>query len=171
MSEHIQQTIATLQEQLRKHLEAAAETKRVINSLCRTVGRAPIYADEEQIDHPANIRRDQWYGQPLSTAIREYLTMRRSANQGPATVNEIHDALVLGGYEFEAKDDDNAKRGLRVSLTKNTAIFHRLPGGNTFGLIEWYPNAKRERQVADDQQKDQVVRPALPASPKEVASG
>lgn len=25
---------------------------------------------------------------------------------------------------------------------KNTTVFHRLPGGGTYGLLSWYPNAK-----------------------------
>lgn len=149
MSDHIDQTIATLQDQLRKHLDAAAETRRVINSLCRAVNREPLYLEAEQDHGTTSIRRDQWYGQPLATAMREYLTMRRSAGLGPATAQEIHAALAAGGYLFDTKDDDNAKRGIRISLTKNTAIFHKLPGGNTFGLAEWYPNAKRERPSQD----------------------
>jgi hypothetical protein len=61
---------------------------------------------------------------------------------GPATVKEIYDALKAGGYKFETKNDANAMRNLRISLTKNTSIFHKLPGGE-FGLNEWYPKLKK----------------------------
>lgn len=74
--------------------------------------------------------------------------MRRTANLGPATVGEIYDALLAGGYNFESKDTANGKRGLRVSLTKNSSIFHRLPDGKTFGLASWYPKIKENGKAS-----------------------
>jgi len=115
-----------------------------INSLLTMAGKEAVYPDADlsesgQTGSLANIASDRWYGQPLATAIRDYLSMRRSSGNGPATVAEIYDSLVTGGFEFEAKSDDYAKRGLRGSLTKNPATFHRLPDGKKFGLTEWYP--------------------------------
>lgn len=121
-------------------------------------GEQPRYMDADLATTlgTSSIRRDQWYGQPISTAIREYLTMRRASNAGPSTVNEIYDALTQGGFKFDAKDEENAKRGLRISLTKNTSIFHRLPDGKHYGLIEWYPDIKvrKERLSAADDTAD-----------------
>lgn len=96
------------------------------------------------------IRNDQFYGQPLATAIREFLQMRKAAGGGAASVKEIYDALVRGGFKFEARDDVNAQRGLRQSLTKNSITFHKLPNGN-YGLLEWYPNAKPARPDRDEE--------------------
>jgi len=90
------------------------------------------------------IQSDQFYGQPLASSIRTILELRKALNQGPATINEIHAALVEGGFGFETKNEDNAKRGLRISITKNTSLFHKLPNGK-FGLLEWYPNAKQPK--------------------------
>jgi hypothetical protein len=70
--------------------------------------------------------------------------MRRALKQGPAGLSDIYSALVRGGYKFETKNEENAKRGLRQSLTKNVAQFHKLPNG-MFGLTEWYPKVGRRR--------------------------
>ncbi|HEU0052539.1 MAG TPA: hypothetical protein VFQ39_05150, partial [Longimicrobium sp.] len=142
--------------------------KRAANALCQLEGREPVYAEVEQRTERAaySIRRDQWYGQPLSTAVREYLSMRRASNRGPATVNEIYEALANGGFLFEAKGAENAKRGLRISLRKNSSIFHRLPDGS-YGLIEWYPEAKarKDREPEEDaEDAEDEVRP----TPKKV---
>ena len=39
----------------------------------------------------------------------------------------------------------HALRNLSISLAKNTQTFTRLPNG-TFGLAEWYPNVKAQKQ-------------------------
>lgn len=86
----------------------------------------------------------EFYGQPLAVVVRRILEKRRIANQGPATVAEIYDTMLLGDYNFETANADNAKRSLRISLTKNSSTFHKLPSGK-YGLREWYP-ALRDRR-------------------------
>jgi hypothetical protein len=139
------QSLAAVQVHIQSLESELADAKRVANNMSTRAGRGPIYAEVEQpgVANLASIRSDQFYGKSLATAIREYLTIRRSANVGPATVTEIHAALLNGGFEFETKEPDNAKRNLRISLTKNTALFHRMPDGAHYGLVEWYPEAKR----------------------------
>ena len=90
----------------------------------------------------ATITNDTFYSKPQQRAIREYLEMRKAANLGPAKPREIYDALVQGGYEYEAKSPDIAMVGLRALLRKRTHVFHKLPNG-TYGLTAWYPNAKK----------------------------
>lgn len=144
MADHIKQTIADLQAKLKEQEAAVLDSKRLINNLCKLAGMPEMYAEAElqAASGPSlSIQSDQFYGQPLSTCIRQILEMRRALKQGPATVNDIYDSLAAGGFKFETKNEDNAKRGLRISLTKNTAIFHKLPNGK-FGLLEWYPSAK-----------------------------
>lgn len=128
-----------------------AEQKRVVNGLCETAGRPLLYSniDAASSVNLGNIQPDQFYGQPLATAMRSILEMRKATGRGPATVREIYDTLTQGGFKFEAKDE-NALRGLRQSLTKNSGVFHKLPQGS-YGLLEWYPNAKPARpDEADD---------------------
>lgn len=148
MSDHIRATIADLQIKLGEQEQTVAKTKTLINQLCEIAGLAPMYAPSELAGDGGvslSIRSDQFYGQPLATCVRNILEMRKALNQGAATVNEIYAALIEGGFAFETKNEDNAKRGLRISITKNTALFHKLPNGK-IGLTEWYPNAKTKRK-------------------------
>lgn len=144
MTDHIRQTIADLQDELRQQEAAALDTKKLINLLCDRAGLPKLYCDQElQISGSVSmsIRSDQFYGQPLVTALREVLIMRRTLDQGPATINDLFASLIEGGFAFDTKNEDNAKRGLRISITKNSSVFHKLPNGK-IGLLEWYPNAK-----------------------------
>lgn len=154
----IDSTIADLHRLLKEQEEAVRGTKRTINSLLAMAGRDHLYSEAEIAARGegslADIRGDKWYGQPLAKAVREYLAMRRAANLGPATIAEIHDALAQGGFVFEAKTEDYAKRGLRQSLSKNTSTFHKLPGTGKFGLTAWYPNAKHEKPDVDTQSNE-----------------
>jgi hypothetical protein len=146
MSEHILQAIQELEARLRDQERDVKETKSAINSLCKVIGRQPPHdLDEpERIPVIGSIRPDQFYGQPLSTIVRDILLMRKAANLGAASVAEIYRSMRDGGYAFETTDDANAQRGLRISLTKNSQTFHKLPNGR-YGLREWYPSAKEPK--------------------------
>jgi hypothetical protein len=144
MSDHVKQTIADLQAELAEQEQVVLDQKRLINSLCKRAKIPPIYGDAELIlsgGPTLAIQSDQFYGRPLAACIREILELRRTSKQGPVTINELYDALNDGGFKFETKNEENSKRGLRQSLTKNNATFHKLPNGK-FGLLEWYPSAK-----------------------------
>jgi hypothetical protein len=157
MSDHVRQTIADLQFKLKEQEAAVVDTKRLINNLCGLLNEPSLYLDLSVTEGPSlSIQSDQFYGQPLAASIREILEMRRTLKQGPATVNEIFTALETRGYKFETKNEENSKRSLRISLSKNTAAFHKLPNGK-YGLLEWYPSAKpaKPRDVnADDAKSD-----------------
>ncbi len=146
MSEELQGAIRVLQRKLAEQEKTVANTKRLINQLSVEAGMQPLYLEAELHEGSGGraIHGDRFYGQPLSTAVRELLEMRKAGGSGPASVNEIYDALIQGGYQFEAKDEDNSKRGLRISLTKNSVTFHRLPNGK-YGLLTWYPNVKQPK--------------------------
>ncbi len=150
--------IQRLVKEIERDEAALREKKRMVNHLCKYGNKAPLFADSELSDSGSvsSVRPDQFYSQPLATAIRTYLEMRQTSGLGAATVREIFDTLKAGGFKFEARDDDNAQRGLRQSLTKNSVTFHRLPNG-TYGLVEWYPRAKSPKaepkiEVADDEE-------------------
>jgi hypothetical protein len=147
MSEHIIKTIEDLATQIAEREAEVVRLKKTVNDLCRLANAEPKYGGNELETSGSStaLRSDQFYGRPLATVIREYLQIRRARGQGPASPNAIYDALVSGGYVFETKVEENAKRGLRESLTKNP-IFHRLPNNGDYGLLEWYPNAKSEKE-------------------------
>jgi hypothetical protein len=147
MSEAVEQTIALVQEQIRATEVELAVKKRMVNDLCVMIKRPPIYADA--VVNASGVRptrTDEYYGQPLATAIRMVLTRRQHGNLGPASVADIFDSLSAGGYKFGAKTDDYAKRSLYTALSKNTTVFHKLPNGD-YGLLEWYPSVREARST------------------------
>src|SRR5713226_2500886 len=146
MSDHIQKTIEEALVKLREQEQQVIKTKTLINSLREWAGQPALFPDSEtnSSTQTGPLRRDEYYGQALSTVVREVLVKRREAGLGPASVDEIYHAMLEGGYAFETSNEENAKRGLRISLTKNSATFHRLPQGG-YGLKEWYPNIKESK--------------------------
>ncbi|MGH7242549.1 MAG: hypothetical protein ACREJD_03940 [Phycisphaerales bacterium] len=168
MSEQFNSAISELRGHRLKQLQEVKETERLINKLSLRAGLAAPFpgadAEGDGAGDVGSIRRDQFYGVALATAIRKYLEMRRVGGVGPATVSDIYSALCLGGFKFEAKNEANAKRGLYISLAKNTAVFHKLPGGTdesaVFGLIEWYPSAKAELDRPIVKRRDKKRTPA-----------
>jgi len=143
MSDHFEQTIAELQKTLVKQEQEVIKTKMMINSLCVYANKPPLFSDASLTTSEVSgiTRTDQFYGKPLASAVREVLNIRQNSNIGPATVKEIYELLLEGGYSFDAKDAQNAQRNLRISLAKNVALFHKLPNGR-FGLVSWYPTVK-----------------------------
>jgi hypothetical protein len=145
MSKTVDQVITELAAEITADEANLRKKKETVNTLCGVVGRPPAYALESATASvPTQIRSDQFYGQPLAASVRTILEMRRAQNLGAATNREIFDALTTGGYEFDTRNDDIAQKSLRNSLAKNTALFHKLPNGR-FGLVSWYPNAKKTR--------------------------
>jgi hypothetical protein len=133
---------------LRELETQVAETKKIINGMCKLGGQPPMFPDTDEGAGLSlgGFRSDQFYGQPLTKVVRDVLSARKAANLGAASVNQIYDAMTAGGYRFDASSDENAKRALRISLTKNSAVFHKLPNGE-YGLREWYPNIKDAKEA------------------------
>jgi hypothetical protein len=166
MSDTIKATIKELQGQLRALEDEAAQLKTTINLLCKRAGMNPIYAETERGNAGtlADINPDTFYGQPLNSCIRDYLERRRAAGIGPASVREIYDALIKGGFLFNAQSDENAQRSLRVTLSKATHTFHRLPNGS-YGMLSWYPAVKapKDNEKGEDDADGKVTESAKAA--------
>ena len=128
----VQQEIADLERQLK-------EKKTTVNGLCPLAKIDPIYTLEDQVQSDVSVvlNGDEYYSKKASTAVRMVLEARKARGAGPATSAEIYDALLAGGYKFDAKNEANAKNSLRVTLSKNSSIFHRLPNKKV-GLTKWY---------------------------------
>src|SRR5690349_21105008 len=111
MTDHIQRTIADAQAKLREQERAVLESKRIINSLCKLAGAPEMYPDaaEASSGPSLSIRGDQFYGQPLASSIKAVLDLRRARNDGPASVNQIYESLVAGGFKFETTNEENRK--------------------------------------------------------------
>lgn len=97
------------------------------------------------------VRPDEFYGKSVLTAARMYLEKRKQA----ASAADVLKALQDGGFDFSTLDWDssNLLRPLSMSMSKNTAIFHRLPNG-MWGLAGWYPDAvsKKKGKKADEEE-------------------
>ncbi len=142
MSTELLKAIDLVVAKLREQEAQVTKTKTAINALCEVAGQPIMFPDVGAASGASTaFRSDQFYGQPLSSVVRDILNARKSQNLGAASVNEIYDAMTAGGYKFETPSVENAKRSLRISLTKNSATFHKLPNGE-YGLREWYPSIK-----------------------------
>jgi hypothetical protein len=147
-----------------EELERKANAYRAsVNVLCVKDGLPPRYPDgggngghinstlpDKESHHlpPAAIRSDTFYGKPQQTAVRDFLGIRKAGGLGPAKPVEILDGLRSGGYQVQAGTDEVALVGLRAMLRKRSTVFHKLPNG-TWGLKEWYPNAKAAKTTSD----------------------
>src|SRR5436305_1941184 len=124
----VRATITVLQGQIDKLMGQVTAHKKTINHLCVTVlNEPPVYADADMESNQLSTRCDEFYGKPLATVVRTILDRRHKANLGAASVPEIYRVMKEGGYQFDAKNDANAQRGVYQALSKNTTTFHRLP--------------------------------------------
>jgi hypothetical protein len=142
-------TIELLASKVKAKEDEANKLKHVINDLCTEAGIPVRYGDIIQAGSISSIRADQFYGLPLTAAIRQYLEIRKAAGLGAAAVIEIFRAIKDGGYKFDTKSDDNARIGVGNALRKTSAIFHRLPNGQ-YGLLSWYPSAKAPAESVNE---------------------
>ncbi len=151
--EHVLKTIDDAKAQLRQQEEEVLRLKKLINHLCAFANIPTLYAETElQANGGAlSVKRNSLFGRPLTTCVREYLLMRHQANQSPspASLDEIFDALKAGGYDLAGTTSnvDDQKRGVAISLGKNSTTFVRLPTGD-WALLEWYPNYKEKKKKA-----------------------
>jgi hypothetical protein len=149
MPDHIDQTIAALVKKIEEQQSAISKIKTTINQLLELEGRPPMFSDADL--QPATggttvvaySRNDAFYGKPLATAVKMVLEARGKAGHGAATAEELYQALVDGGFDFEEKGEPLAKRNLAISLGKNMA-FTRTPNGR-WGLREWYRTVKMKK--------------------------
>jgi hypothetical protein len=167
--EHVSRTIEMVQSQILNLEKELAEKKRMVNSLCGLVGRSPVYANTEPGSGiSVGIRSDEFYGKPLASVVRAILEKRSAAGLWAASLDEIFEAMLQGGFRFDAKNDGTAKRALAISLSKNTVTFHRLPNGN-IGLTEWYPEAAKNKPVNGSKKEEarQTEKPKPAANEEE----
>jgi len=153
-----------------------SNAKATINGLCKLSGRELMFPEGAGLEvaqtspaavvgtETAAIKVDQFTGMGLATAAQAFLEMRHAKAGGtsPASVDQIHEALTAGGYAFPSKDVENQKRGIAVSLAKNTYSFRRI-GNGLFGLASWYgsssPPRRRPRPAPSDNGNGQRLLP------------
>jgi hypothetical protein len=141
--------ISDREKRLAAELAADREDKNAANVLCRMAGLKELYDIEAPLGTssekaaPASLRFkiDEFVGMELSEAVRAYLEARKATGtlEGPATIDEIYDGLLAGGYKFGGATENpaNHKRAMNIALTRNTAQMHKI-NDTTFGLRRWY---------------------------------
>src|SRR6266850_4266874 len=145
MNTDILNTIEVLNGKVRTKEEEANKLKKLVNELCAEAGVDPHYPDIPEAGGLSTIRADQFYGQTLTAAIRNYLERRKASNLGAASVVDIFKAVKDGGYKFDTNNEDNAKISVSNTLRKSSSVFHRLPNGQ-YGLLSWYPTARAPKE-------------------------
>src|SRR5439155_5537146 len=122
------------------------------NIFCEIEGEAPMYADvgADRAKPLAAFRSDQFFGRPMATAAREILEQRGVRNFGAISLDELYDTMKAGGFDFENKNDQIAKRNLAITLAKNPA-FTRVPANGFIGLTQWYPNVKKKKDAKNQE--------------------
>jgi hypothetical protein len=158
MSDALRQAVEEIHAKIKTHLDEVADLKRAANALSRIIGTDAPYSDvdADQAGAISPTRADAYYGKPLSTAAREYLVFRKQA----CAPEEILQGLVQGGFDFDGLGwtEPNRLRNLSISMSKNTAIFRRLPNG-MFGLKAWYQDMAVPRRRGKVRFVDEVVEP------------
>jgi hypothetical protein len=155
-----------------------------LNQLCKLAGLAEEYPDLDarSVGDTAlktatlTWKPDQFVGRPLATCVTEYFEARDAKGmERPATIDEIYEALCQGNYKFEGTTGNvaNTKRGIKISLTKNTAQFVKLRD-DTFSLKKWY-NIRTPRKTngtkTDEQAIDEGLDEAIANNPESAAAG
>lgn len=145
--------------QIEEHAAATHRLKHFVNEADKLEGREPRFSDlnESTLNaSPATVQTaiKKWqpgafFNKPFSAAVRSIL-LARAPNGGanPASVDEIHDALVQGSFNFSVNSLDAQKNSIRISLGKNSAAFIRLPNSDLFGLVEWYGRPKKGKKAS-----------------------
>ena len=159
--EHITKTIDQANQKIREMEAEIIINKKLVNQLCAFAKLEPQYADAALQPEGAaqmSVKRNSFFGQPLSTSVREYLEMRWKAKLGPATLDDIFAALKTGGFDLDqvsTKSETDQKRGLAITMGKNSVTFIRLPNDD-WGLLDWYPNYKDKRKKKAENGKEEA---------------
>ena len=161
----------TLKEQ-EKELEILP-LKLAVNQLCKVMDKELLYDLDGGGVSSSPVTKAPWkvdhfFNRPLATCVLEILTWQKESGlDGPASVDQIYDHMIKGGFKFEGTGDaDNQKRALKISLTKNTAMFVKI-GDSVFGLRTWYKmraprkNGKSGDATAEDQTTDLLAEPVV----------
>jgi hypothetical protein len=145
MDDKVMSALEVLKERVARSEATTADLKRAANALAMAEGLPPIYTEIVDPSRASfGLRADEFANQATpGAAARAFLKLRSQA----ASLDEIHDALIRGGFAFGEGVGDT-KAALRIALGKDANV-HRLPNG-AYGLLEWYPAKKRERQSADE---------------------
>lgn len=154
MSNAIQTAIDELMAQISAKEAELAPLKIAVNTLCKQLGQSEAYSNvggvPGQSGSPVTLswKTDQFHRRPLAGSVVEILETRKQRGlDGPASIDDIYEALKAGGYQFEGTSgsEENTKRAIKIALTKNTAQFSKVKE-DVFGLKKWYGGGRSARK-------------------------
>lgn len=140
------EAISALYERLDELIEQERTIKRTINDLSVIDGAEAPFPDVETagISGVRNIRSDQFFGKSLNGAVKEYLRIIGRA----VPVREILEGLKRGGFEFPGHwTKEHWLKNLSISISKNRNDFVYVKSSDAWGLWDFYPEKKREREA------------------------
>ena len=152
--EHVEKTLELILIQIQDLERQAAEKKKTANDLSRILQRPVIFQSVDTSASSAAALPGEYYGRQMPEVIQAILEKRKLANLGSASVAEIYNAMIKGGYYFQTKNPDYAKRGIYGVLAGADGPFHRLPDGR-YGLKQWYPAAKFKGELNGTERKNE----------------
>src|SRR5262245_4781566 len=157
-TEHIKKTLNLMLSQIEDEERATSEKKRAANELSRLLKEEPVFPDVDASTSALMTRPDEYYGRQMPDVIRTILEKRQKEQLGAATVSEIYGAMVQGGFQFFAKSEAYAKRGV-YGILGATKDFHKLPDGR-YGLASWYPAARTRSEEVEQPRKSATKKKA-----------
>ena len=131
---------------------------------------SPNGGGDKAVSSSLEIKPDTFFGKRQHTAIREYLEMRKVNGAGPARPREIYEALRTGGVKFESDDEQKALVALRAMLRRRTSTFIKVGESGAYGLVSWYPDAKRKKaKSVSEGSSEEASREQGTADPEKLA--
>jgi len=135
------------------------ELYRKVNNLCEMFdiphAKYEIKGQDKEIRH-VKLKGDEYFRKPTATAITLILEDRKIRDMGPATVDEICEKMVEGGYIFEVQEP---KKAVGTAMGKNPK-FTRVGDTDKWGLTEWYPPPKGKQETINNE--DEAIKQQLP---------
>lgn len=162
---HIEQTIEEIENQIRQKRKELEGLQIAVNHLCKLLdpNAAPRYEIKGQsAEMPlAKLKGDEYFRRPTATVITYILKDRKARKMGPATIKEIYEKMIEGGYIFTVK---TPKVAIGTAMGKNPK-FTRLDN-DKWGLTEWYPPVKGE--INNKEKAAQTGKPKKRGRPRKI---
>jgi hypothetical protein len=146
MSADYKKAIDALYIDLNKIEAKGLEIKKTINMLSSLIGQEAPFSDLDSdfsLTQSSTLKPDQFFGKSVGTAVKEYFNIFKKAS----TAEEVLDALKKGGFEFPDNwKESNFLKNLAIYLSRNTTDFVYIKNTNSYGLLDFYPEKKKDRE-------------------------
>jgi len=146
MDTKLKDAVDVLYGQLNELEEKKKNIMRTINDLSVINGEEKPFSEiDSNISSTGSsirIEPDTFYSENVNGMVKKYLKMKGKA----ATAKEILDALERGGFVFPKQWTDKLRlKNLAIMIRKNSTEFAYIVSNKSFGLWEFYPDMKKQR--------------------------